>query len=253
MKPFSRALITGASSGLGREIAVQLAKSGTEVVLTARRGNLLEEVAAEIQAGGGQAHTEVLDVTDVERAQSVVREWDSRLGGFDLVLANAGLGEAAHIRELKWEAIDRVLQTNIRGALAILHAATAPMLERGTGTLAGMSSLAALRGMPTSGAYSASKAALSTFLETLRIDLRGSGVKVVDIRPGFVHTPMTAGADHPLPFVIDVERGARYSIRGLERGQSLVAYPWQTAWSLRALAMLPNALWDIVASRIARD
>jgi len=253
MEPFSRALITGASSGLGREIAVQLAKSGTEVVLMARRGNLLEEVAAEIRAGGGRAHTEVLDVTDVERAQSAVREWDSRLGGFDLVLANAGLGEAAHSRELEWAAIDRVLQTNIRGALAILHAATGPMLERGTGTLAGMSSLAALRGMPASGAYSASKAALSTYLETLRIDLRGSGVKVVDIRPGFVHTPMTAGADHPLPFVIDVERGARYSIRGLERGQSVVAFPWKIAWSLGALALLPNSLWDFVASRISRD
>lgn len=220
--------------------------------MTARREGLLRELAEDIEAAGGRARVEVLDVADSDRVIEVVREWDERVGGFDLVLANAGVGAAAHVSELKWNDIERVLSVNVRGALATLYAATGPMLKRGTGTLAGMSSLASMRGMPTSGAYSASKAALSTYLETLRVDVRRSGVKVVDIRPGYVHTPMTAGADRPLPFVIDAQDAARRSVRGLKRGQAVVAYPRRVAWMTRAMTLLPSAVWDRVAERMVR-
>jgi len=253
MQSFSRALITGASSGLGREIAIQLAADGTELVLTARREDQLRKVAREVEAAGGRAHVVVLDVSDAQRAREVVRSWDHRLGGFDLVLANAGIGAAAHTRDLEWADIERVLDVNVRGAFAILHAASGPMLERGTGTLAGMSSLAGLRGMPGSGVYSASKAALSIYLETLRVDTRALGLRVVDIRPGYVHTPMTAGSEKPLPFVIDVETAARHSIRGMKSGRAVVAYPWRAAWAVRAMALLPNGLWNVVAARMRRD
>lgn len=253
MPVFKRALITGASSGLGRFIARDLALGGCEVVLCARRGAALAELAEELGERGGRAHAQVLDVTDVPAVQTAVTEWDERLGGFDLVLANAGVGLAEHAAEIGWEALDQVLCVNVRGALATLHAASGPMLRRGRGTLAGMSSLASLCGMPASGAYSASKAALSTYLETLRVDLLPRGLRVVDIRPGFVHTPMTADAQHSLPFVIGVEDAARRCVRGLERGRPVVAFPRSAAWVVRTMASLPPFLWNRVAPRIARD
>jgi len=247
MPRFRTAYITGASSGLGAEIARRLAAGGTRVVLAARREHLLERLAAELRAAGGAADVAPVDVADGEAAHAEVARWDRELGGLDLVLANAGVGEAHPAQELAWPEVERVLRINALGACATLMGGLGCMLPRNGGTLSAVSSLAAYRGFPTSGAYSASKACVSTFLETLQADLRGTGIRVVDVRPGFVRTPMTAANDLPMPFLMDVGPAAQIIVRALERGRPLCAFPLPM-WLATGLAQaLPNAVWRGVA------
>lgn len=247
---FSNAFITGASSGLGRAIATGLAARGTRVVIAARRRGELDAVQATIAASGGRAEVCELDVADTAAAREAVTRWDRDSGGLDLVLANAGIGDTGPAAQMDWSTIERIVQVNTLGALAVLDAALAPMVERRSGTVAGVSSLAALRGLPTSAAYSASKAALSIFLEALRIELSASGVRVVDIRPGFVDTPMTRKNRFKMPFLMGVDAAATRAIRGLEHGEAVVSFPWQLSAAMGVAAHMPGALWRGVAARL---
>ncbi len=260
---FQRALITGASSGLGHGIARELARRGAAVVLCARRTEPLDALAAEIRTAGGHAVVERLDVTEAAAVQAVVARQDDAIGGFDLVLANAGIsplqgevqgpggGPGAAADKLAWHNVERVLATNLVGACATLCAALPRFRARGHGTLAAITSLAALRGFPDSGAYSASKAGLSTFLESLGADLAGSGVRVVDIQPGFVRTPLLDGFARPTPFLLELEPAVQRCVNGLERGRAIVHFPAAMSWSLRLVARpLPRALWIALARRL---
>jgi short-subunit dehydrogenase len=121
------------------------------------------------------------------------------------------------------------------------------MVARGRGTLVGVSSLAAMRGLPKSGAYAASKAALATFLETLRTDLGRKGIRVVDVRPGFVDTPMTKANQFKMPFLMDVDRAADVTMRGIERGEAIVSYPWPTASTMSVAQSMPDVAWRAIA------
>jgi short-subunit dehydrogenase len=179
-----------------------------------------------------------------------VARWDAALGGLDLVLANAGVGEARAAQELSWPEVEEVLRVNALGACATLFAGLECMRPRGRGTLGAVSSLAAYRGFPTSGAYSASKACLSTFVETLQADLRGSAIRVVDIRPGFVRTAMTARNTRRMPRLMDVDPAADIIVRGLERGQPLCAFPLSMWLAVGLAQALPNALWRRLAARV---
>ncbi len=162
---FETALITGASSGIGRAIALELAAKGTRVVLAARRRAELEELSREVRERGGRADVCELDVADTAATRETVARWDRDLGGFDLVLANAGVGGTEPAPKITWPAVERIVQVNVLGAMATLVPLIAPMVERGHGTLSAVTSLAGMRGLPSSAAYSASKAAVSTFLE----------------------------------------------------------------------------------------
>jgi NADP-dependent 3-hydroxy acid dehydrogenase YdfG len=248
---FRSALITGASSGLGAALARELCLAGTRVVLAARRTDRLEELADELRAAGGSAEVEPLDVADADAVGEVLARRDADAGGLDLVLANAGVGGSAGADPLSVEAIERVIDVNVRGAALTLALARPLLVARGRGTLAATSSLAYVRGMPGSGAYSASKAFLSTFLETLRLDLDGTGVRVVDLRPGFVRTEMTAGRDGAMPFLMDVEPAARVCVSALERGKPIAAFPAGAWWiSQVGIRHLPRGLWQWTCRRM---
>ena len=248
---FQRALVTGASSGIGRALALELAARGAEVWLAARRLNELDDVATEIRRRGGRAQARTLDVADARLVVARVRAWDAECGGFDLVVANAGAASGDPARALDWEEVERVLQVNVLGACATLVAAAEPMAARRTGTLAGVSSLAGRRGMARSGAYSASKAALSTFVESLGIELRPRGVRVVDVRPGFVATPMTARNEFEMPWLWTVERAARRIADALERGHPVAAFPWQMALLAGLSRWVPSRWWPQLARGLA--
>ena len=243
--------ITGASSGLGRAIAVELSSPGSTWVLAARRVAELETTAERVRARGAEAQVVSLDVGNVAAVAEAVQEWDERTGGHELVLANAGLGRARPALELSWEEMQKVLEVNVLGAIATLRAGLGPMVERGGGVLAGVSSVAALRGLPMSGVYSASKAALSTYLETLRADVAGTGVRVVDLRPGFVRTPMTDDLPRT-PFMIEPEEAARRAARAIERGQAVASFPLPMALAMGAVHHLPGPVWRFLATRFPR-
>ncbi len=241
------ALITGASSGIGAALAKQLAAAGTEVVLAARREHALRELAEGIEAAGGAARIEVLDVGDPERTEARVRELDDELS-LELVVANAGVGGSKWGGKLSWADSKQIIQVNVCGAVATLTGALPGMVARGFGHLVGISSVAQYRGLPRSAIYCASKAFLSTFLESLRIDLHGTGVSVTDVRPGFVETPMTEGRSS-LPFLVEVEDAAKTIAKGIEKKKGVVVFPPQMAAIGHMLEVMPRAIFEPVVRR----
>lgn len=252
MAKLRNALVTGASSGIGRAISIELAKRGTRVVLAARRLEELGAVRNVIVGAGGVADVQELDVCDVKAIESAVSRWDRELGGLDLVLANAGINSPLPISELDWEPVERVFRVNTLGALATLVAAKGPMLARGRGTLAAVTSLAGMRGMAGHAAYCASKAAVSTFLEAIRAELAPAGVRVVDVRPGFVDTPLTRQNRFQMPFMWSAERAAELTVGALERGTPVVAFPWQLSGAMSVAERLPDVVWRALAARLPR-
>jgi len=243
---YTTALITGASSGMGRGLALALAKRGTKVYAAARRRPELESLAKE--APGIEILE--LDVADADHTEAVIREIDQS-DPLDLVVANAGIGIFTPGDRLVWKDAQKVLQVNVMGAIATLCAAAPGMVERGRGHLAGVSSLAAFRGLPQNAAYSASKAALSMFLESIRLDLAGTGVDVTAICPGFVRTPMTEGLGK-LPFIVDLDRAVDIIVAGLDAKEAVCAFPTVQAFPMRALGLLPPTVYDFVGQRLKR-
>ncbi|HVY46703.1 MAG TPA: SDR family NAD(P)-dependent oxidoreductase, partial [Minicystis sp.] len=214
---------------------------------------LLDEVAAGIRDKGGRALTIELDVADTTATVAAVeRAWDE-LGGLDLVIANAGFGQDVHATKLTWPMAEPVLRVNVLGTVATLTAALPRMVARGSGQLVAISSLAGYRGLPTSAAYSASKAAISTFLESLRVDLAGSGVGVTDVRPGFIATAATAGATYPMPMLMQLDEAVDRILAGVDARASVVAFPLPLVGLLASSRLLPSRAYDALVRRLARS
>lgn len=247
------AIVTGASSGLGASMARELAARGARVGLTARRLGLLDEVAASIRESGGIAEVEPADAADAEGTREAISRLEARLGPVDLLIANAGMGLETPAIGFSADAVEMLLKVNVVGAAAAIEAVLPGMLGRGRGHLVGISSLASFRGLPGSGGYGASKAALSTLLESLRPDLRARGVRVTIVRPGFVHTPMTEHAPHPRPWLLDADHAARIILDGVSRGRRRVDFPWPMVTLLRLVRALPGPVYDRLASRLLRE
>ncbi|MBF5044618.1 SDR family NAD(P)-dependent oxidoreductase [Aggregicoccus sp. 17bor-14] len=249
---YRTALVTGASSGLGRGLALWFARKGVRVYAAARRSEELEALAAEARAAGGSVEPVVLDVSRTEEVLSRVRALDAACGGLDLVVANAGVGEATPARALEWEKVQRTIDVNVTGAAATLCAALPQMLERGRGHLVAVASLAGYRGLPGNAAYSASKAFLTTFTESLRVDLQGSGVRVTCLHPGFVKSAMTEKNRHPMPFLLETEAGVAHMAHAIEAGKREYAFPFPMRHALRLVKVLPNGLFDAIGRRVKR-
>jgi NAD(P)-dependent dehydrogenase (short-subunit alcohol dehydrogenase family) len=171
----------------------------------------------------------------------------------DIAIANAGIsvgtlgGEADDIPVL-----DRVLRTNVVGLAATLQPFVEPMRRRGEGTLVGIASVAGFRGLPGAGAYSASKAAAIAWLESLRVELHGTGVSVVTLCPGYIDTPMTQVNRYPMPFLLPVDEATRRFARVIDERRSYAVVPWQMALVGLLLRRLPNRVYDALASRAGR-
>ena len=237
-------LITGASSGIGAALAVELARRGARLGLMARRSELLEEVKASVQEVGGQAAAVVADVVDPEGLAAGVAQLEEELGPVYGLVANAGIGIPTARGHIQLPRDAQTISINVNGVIHAVAAVQPGMLERGEGFLSVVSSVAASRGLPGSGAYCASKAAVSTLFESLRLDLRGSGLSVIAIHPGFVTTPMTQKNRFHMPFLMGPERAARIIARALERGQARLTFPWQMAMVAWLMKRVPNIIWD---------
>ena len=242
-------LITGASSGIGRALAVAWARRGARVALLARRAEALEDVAGAVEAAGGRAYAVVADVRKSEAVKAAVELVEREWGRVDVLVANAGVGEITRVQDFPVEKAREVFETNVVGAMNSVAAVLPGMLERGDGQLVAISSLAAYRGLPGSGAYCASKAALSTFFESLRVELRPSNIYVTTIHPGFIDTPMTRGRNRKMPFLLDVEPAARLMLRAIEARRRTYAFPWQLATIARVGRWLPAVLYDRMLAR----
>jgi short-subunit dehydrogenase len=250
--PYKTAFITGAAGGIGAALARKLAGAGVDVALSDRRLEPIESLAALIRADGGKARVYPLDVTEPDAVRRTIEAADDEMGGLELVIANAGTNTERWSGELTWEHYRQDAAVNIDGAVATLLAILPRMCERKRGHLVGMSSLAQYRGLPGNAMYCATKAFLSTFLESLRADLRGVGVAVTDVRPGFVDTRMTAEASGPHPFLVKPERAAEIIVRGIAKRSAVVAFPWQLATLSRFAVTLPPRVYDRLVNS-ARD
>src|SRR3990172_6474290 len=196
------AFITGASSGLGAGLARRLAtKEGYAVALAARRGDRLESLVGEIRAGGGVASAYACDVRDRGQLCAAVEAAVAELVPVDLLVANAGISVMTVPEALDAAQVENVMATNFFGAVYATEAVLPSMLARGSGHLVAVGSLTGYGGLPRTAAYSASKGALHNFFESLRVDLRGTGVDVTVITPGYVKTELTVKNLHPLPFL----------------------------------------------------
>ena len=246
-----RVLITGASSGLGREMARQLAARGFRLAVTGRREAELHETARLVGAAGASCLPLVGSVTDRETVARHYAAVEARWGGLDWAILNAGIGDGVDGRRFDAGVYHRVLATNVGGAVNWLEAVLPGMIAAGSGLVAGISSLAAWRGLPGAGAYSASKAALSTLLESTRVDLRGTGVDVVIVCPGFIRNGSPDPGDGAgKAFVLDLEDGVRRTLAGIERRQRLVHFPWQLSYPMGYVVRhLPARVYDWLVGR----
>lgn len=256
-----RVLITGASSGLGREMAVQLARQGCRLALTARREGKLNQTAeaasAAARAAGHQPQIMTLlgSVSDLDVVRGHYAQIREAWGGVDWAILNAGVGDRTHGTTFNVEHYRWTFETNLFGVANWMEVLIPDMLAARAGVIAGISSLAAFRGLPTSGGYSASKAALVTMLESVRVDLRGSGVDIVTICPGFIETEITArNAPGSMPFLMKIEPGVRAILKAVRKRKRLVAFPLPLAFVMRNIIhTMPCWLYDRVASGINRD
>jgi short-subunit dehydrogenase len=247
-KSYKTALITGASSGLGRGLALAFGRKGTHIIATARRKAELDSLVAEIKAEGGSAEAMVLDCSNADATYEAVRSLDRRKP-LDLVIANAGAGFPTPALALDWHGVKQILDLNVLGTAATLSGALTGMVKRNSGQLVAMASLAGYRGLPGSAAYCASKAALISFCESLRIDLRDSGISVTTICPGFVETDMTAKIKGKLPFLVKLDDAVAVMCKAIENREAHCAFPRPMAAAARGGQLMPGSVYEWVASK----
>jgi len=245
-----RVVITGASSGLGRALAAEYARRGATLGLMARRLEALRELASELKV---RSVHYALDVRDAPALANAANDFVAAFGSPEIVIANAGVSSGTSSERNEDRAVfQEIMDINVVGMLNTFQPFIRPMRGAGNGTLVGIASVAGFRGMPGSGAYSASKAAAIAYLESLRVDLRGSGISVVTICPGYIATPMTQSNRFPMPFIISAESAAARMANAIERRPRFTVIPWQMGVIGAVLKMLPRPLYDGVFTRAPR-
>lgn len=237
--------ITGASSGIGQALAWRYYQAGWRLALVARRTGEIQAWAAQRGLDPARYAVYGADVADVESIVGAGRDCLQGQGVPDVVIANAGIsvGVDTAIRE-DLDVIARTFATNNVGLAATFHPFIAAMTARRSGALVGIASVAGIRGLPGHGAYCASKAAVISYCESLRGELRPAGVKVVTIGPGYIDTPLTRQNRYSMPFLMRAEDFADRAYRAIDRGVSYRVIPWQMGVVAKLLRALPNALFD---------
>lgn len=243
--------ITGASSGIGAALAQHYARAGARVGLYARRQGELDRLAQTLPASSVSAYAG--DVRDPAALGLAASDFVARFGAPDVVIANAGQSRGAlteHADDLP--VFRAILETNVLGLVHTFHPFLASMREARHGALVGIASVAGFRGLAGSGAYSGSKAAAIAYLESLRLELRGSGIAVITVCPGYIATPMTERNPYPMPFMLQADRAARLIARAIERRKRFYVLPWQMAIAGRILRYAPRPLYDALFARARR-
>jgi short-subunit dehydrogenase len=242
-------LITGASSGIGAALAAEFARRGATLGLIARRATVLEELAATLP---GKHHCYAADVTDKDGLIAACKAFEADCGGADIVIANAGIsvGVLTEFYE-DLDAFKDVFDTNVLAMATTFHPFIAPMRERGRGTLVGIASVAGIRGLPGSEAYCASKSAAITYCESLRVELKRFGIRVVTICPGFIRTPLTAKNPYSMPFLMEADAFAAKAADAILAQVSYRVIPWQMGWVAKLMRLVPNALFDKLTGKRA--
>ncbi|HVU71800.1 MAG TPA: SDR family NAD(P)-dependent oxidoreductase [Mycobacteriales bacterium] len=241
-----RAWVVGASSGIGAATAQELVYRGADVAVTARREDALQAVS------GGRMLAVAADVTDADAIAAAAEKVEADLGPIDIAVLSAGYWQQFDPRAWSVDAFERHVAVNLLGMSSCIAAVLPSMLARDEGTIAGVASVAGFRGLPGAEAYGATKAAQISMLESLRIDLADTGVRITTICPGFVDTDMTAANDFPMPFMISAEAAGRAICDGLERRRTEIVFPPAMAALMRGARHVPTSGWPLLW-RVARN
>jgi len=238
-----KVIITGASTGIGRAIAIELAKGGAQLGLIARREELLLELVNEIQTLGGKAFYRVADISERKETLIGISELVNCMGGIDILIANAGVGAPTTIQPFNVETQEKMIKVNLLGVIYCIEAILQTMLASEKGQIVAISSLAGFKGLPGESGYTASKAGLNTFMEGMRIQLRPKNIFVSTICPGFIKTPMTeVNNEEDMPWLMDAETAAKIIIKAIQRKTKVLRFPWQTSLLMRITGWLPDWL-----------
>lgn len=243
--------ITGASTGIGRELARQYAQAGHSVFATARSQENLISLVEECMSCSGEVAALAGDVCDPQRMEGIFAEICSQKGVPDLVVLNAGTHKPTSASNFVLEDHLSLMNINFNGVLNGLNACIPMFLERGSGQIAVVASVAGYRGLPRAGAYGASKAALINLCESMQPEMKAEGIDLRLVCPGFVKTPLTDLNKFPMPFLMPVGKAVKAMIRGLESSKFQIVFPWRMSVSMEILKRMPNRLFLAIASRIS--
>lgn len=236
------AWITGASSGLGRALALRMARDGWQVVASARRAEALSDLVREADGLKGDLQALPLDVTDQPAVAAAVRRIETEIAPVRLAVLNAGSHQEVRASSFDGKVFRSLIELNVMGTVNCLEAMLPPMIGRHRGRIAVVASLAGYHGLPTASAYGLTKAGLINMAEALKPELDGFGVQMQIVNPGFVRTPLTDVNPFPMPFLMELEDAAEAFYRGLQSNRFEIVFPWRFAALLKVLRYLPARL-----------
>ena len=239
-------VITGASSGIGRELAVRYSKIASKLYLIARREDALDELASQLSKNGVLVHVFAIDVTDFAALRGVCQSICGECEKIDLVIANAGIS-SAHKAELYdfWD-FKKIIDTNLLGIAAIFDIFAHKMMAQRGGKLVAISSLASFVAFPTTAAYSASKRAVNSFLDSMRLLLEPKNIKVINIQPGFIRTPLTDKNGFKMPFLMELDYATDKIVTAINKNKKEYAFPFLFSLAAKNISRLPASVRDRV-------
>jgi len=240
-------LITGASTGIGKELAIQLSEIKCSLVLLARRGELLDELAGQLKTNNPNIKTYVCDVTNPGEVKKVFTEVKDHFNKIDIAILNAGVGSISSAEDYAYENAKNTFDVNVLGIVNCAANLLSDFIKRKAGTIVGVSSLADSRGWQGSGFYCASKAAATILLENLRVELQPFNVKVLTVKPGFVETPMTAKNKFPMPFLMSADKAAKIIIGGIKNEKRIIQFPLPTVLGAKLMRIVPKFLFEYIS------
>jgi short-subunit dehydrogenase len=250
-------LITGASSGIGYQLAKDLAKEGANLALLAIRKNIIDDLAEELRSfpsrddldfNQGKIITTYCDVTSKESVKESFNYVKKEFVNIDIVILNSGASYRMTVEEFNSDHLEEIFNVNLMGLVYCLNEIIPDFIQKRNGCIVGISSLSEVRGFPASAAYCSSKAAVSIFLESVRIELKKYNIKVLTVKPGFIKTPMTDKNEFYMPFFMSVEKAAGIIIRGIKKEKRIIQFPLATVLGSKLLKFLPDKVYDYLLS-----
>ncbi len=247
--PGKTILLTGASSGIGYQLAAALAKENCKLAILARRTEKLNEIVQTYSTPQNTILPITCDVSRKEEVNAAVNNVLQKFGTIDVLILNAGTSSRTDAEDFSADKGEEIISVNLTSNFYFLEKLIPHFIEKKSGMIAGVSSLADTRGYPRSGFYNASKAGFSKLLESLRIELKAHNIRVITVRPGFVRTPMTDKNEFHMPFLMEPEKAAQIIINGIKKEKRTIQFPLPTVLGNRLLGIIPDPLFEYFARK----